>query len=135
MRTQDSSPDTDTCPLVTSDEPFPGASNSAQTEMLGVEVDISFKGRQEWSQASSLGPLMLLSAVDSDLSQPSAAGCLWTWTLSPTGNPSCPGQLLVSTAPRDVKMQAVFALGLFSFHGKTKQNKHTGTCTLTHKGR
>lgn len=70
MRTQDSSPDTDTWPLVTSDEPFPGASNSAQTEMLGVEVDISFKERQGWSQASSLGPLTLLSAVDLVSSSP-----------------------------------------------------------------
>lgn len=55
------------------------------------------------------------------------AGCPWTWTLGPTGNPSCPGELLVSTAA-DVEMQAVFALGLFSFHGK--QNKtNTGACT------
>lgn len=58
------------------------------------------------------------------LSWPSESGSLWTQMLSPTGNPSCPGEFLASTALGDVETQAVCALDLFSFHGK--QNKtHT----------
>lgn len=52
-------------------------------------------------------------------SLPALSG-LRTWTLSLTGNPSCPRELLVSTALGDVAMQAVFALGLFCLHTKQK---------------